>query len=81
MQKLNVLKNGMHTAINILGYDMKDKKMIINQDEAKIVKFIFKTYLTTKSCYRTSQICNKKRLSWKKRKKISSYKHLCNRTQ
>ncbi len=80
LAKAQSFKNGTHTAISILGYDMKDKKMVVNQNEAKIVKFIFKTYLTTKSCYRTSQICNKKRLLWKKRKKISSYKHLCNRT-
>ena len=60
MSKKQNFKNGMHTAINILGYDMKDKKMIVNQEEAKIVKFIFETYNKNRSYHKTAVICNEK---------------------
>lgn len=43
-------KKGMWTGgPTPLGYDIKEKKLIINQEEAEVVKFIFDDYLKTKS--------------------------------
>ncbi|HSQ97579.1 MAG TPA: recombinase family protein [Rickettsiales bacterium] len=36
-----------------LGYDVIDKKLIINEKEAKIVRFIFKTFVESKSIEKT----------------------------
>lgn len=36
-----------------LGYDIKEKKLIINPEEAEVVKFIFDDYLKTKSQLQT----------------------------
>lgn len=60
MSRKQNFKNGMHTAVAILGYDMKDKKMVINEKEAKIVKFIFDTYSKTRNYYKTAVLCNKR---------------------
>lgn len=35
--------------VPILGYDVKDKKLIINPEEAETVRFIFRTYLESES--------------------------------
>jgi DNA invertase Pin-like site-specific DNA recombinase len=43
-------KKGKWTGGSIpLGYDVKDKKLVIDTDEAKIVRHIFRTYLKLKS--------------------------------
>jgi DNA invertase Pin-like site-specific DNA recombinase len=34
----------------MLGYDIKDRKLIINQEEAKIVKLIYDEFVKTESC-------------------------------
>lgn len=58
-KKQNFMSN-KHTAISILGYDIKDKKMVVNEEEAKIVKFIFNTYSKTRNYYKTAVLCNEK---------------------
>ncbi len=60
MAKKQNFINNKHTAISILGYDIKDKKMIVNEEEAKIVKFIFETYAKNRSYHKTAVLCNKK---------------------
>lgn len=41
---------GMWTGGNVpIGYDVLDKKLIINEEESKIVKLIFNTFIKTKS--------------------------------
>ena len=32
-----------------IGYDLKDRRLIINENEAKIIRILFKTYLETTS--------------------------------
>ena len=56
--KRQCFEEGMHTCSNILGYDIKDKKMTVNQKEAEIVKFIFNTYNKTKNLSEIAKICN-----------------------
>lgn len=43
-----------------LGYDIKEKKLIINPEEAEVVKFIFDDYLKTKSQLQTMKDVNEK---------------------
>lgn len=43
-----------------MGYDIKEKKLIINQEEAEVVKFIFDDYLKTKSQLQTMKNVNEK---------------------
>jgi DNA invertase Pin-like site-specific DNA recombinase len=33
-----------------LGYDVKDRKLLINEDEAKVVKLIYERFIETESC-------------------------------
>jgi hypothetical protein len=33
-----------------LGYDIKDRKLLINEEEAKLVKFIYERFIETESC-------------------------------
>lgn len=51
---------GQITAKAVLGYDRIKKELILNRKEAKIVKFIFKTYDKIRNYYRVAQICNEK---------------------
>jgi site-specific DNA recombinase len=44
----------------ILGYDIRDKKLIINEKEADLVKIIFNTYLKECSLLKVLNILNKK---------------------
>ena len=54
-------KKGMWTGgPTPLGYDIKEKKLIINQEEAEVVKFIFDDYLKTKSQLQTMKNVNEK---------------------
>jgi len=59
-------KNGNITARKVLGYDVVNKKLIVNEREAKIVRFIFETYKNTRNYYKTAQICNAKGYAGKK---------------
>lgn len=42
----NKFKDGYAYSITMLGYDFKDNNLVINQDEAKIVRIIFDKYLS-----------------------------------
>lgn len=54
-------KKGMWTGgPTPLGYDIKEKKLIINPEEAEVVKFIFDDYLKTKSQLQTMKDVNEK---------------------
>lgn len=58
--------NGNITARCVLGYDIINKKLVINEKEANIVKFIFETYNKTRNYYRTAKLCNEKGFTGKK---------------
>lgn len=42
------------------GYNIKNKKLVINKKEAEIVRNIFNIYAKTRSFNKTAIICNKK---------------------
>lgn len=54
------------TAKAVLGYDIVNKKLVINEKEANIVKFIFETYKRKQNYYQTAKICNEKGYTGKK---------------
>lgn len=60
------MKVGRVTAKAVLGYDIINKKLVINEKESQIVKFIFETYNKTKNYYQTAKICNEKGFTGKK---------------
>lgn len=66
MAKKQEFESGRITAKTVLGYDIVDKKLVLNQQESKIVKFIFETYNKTHNYYKTAQICNEKGFRGKK---------------
>lgn len=59
-------EKGKTTAKKVLGYDLVSKQLVINDKEAKIVKFIFETYSKTHNYYKTAKICNDKGFKGKK---------------
>lgn len=60
MARQEEFSQGQITAKAVLGYDRIKKELILNRKEAKIVKFIFKTYDKIRNYYRVAQICNEK---------------------
>ncbi len=66
MAKKQEFENGNITARAVLGYDIINKKLVLNEKEATIVKFIFETYNKTHNYYKTAQICNNKGYTGKK---------------
>lgn len=66
MAKKQEFESGRITAKAVLGYDIINKKLVLNEKESLIVKFIFETYNKTHNYYRTAQICNKKGFRGKK---------------
>lgn len=60
------MKVGRVTAKAVLGYDIINKKLVINEKESQIVKFIFETYNKTRNYYQTAKICNEKGYAGKK---------------
>jgi len=66
MAKKQEFESGRVTAKSVLGYDIINKKLVINEKESQIVKFIFKTYSKTRNYYQTAKICNEKGFSGKK---------------
>lgn len=65
-------KKGMWMGGNIpFGYDVNDRKLIINKDEAKIIRTLFDTYLETNSIIDTARSLNNsgfRTKSWVSRK-------------
>lgn len=59
-------EKGKITAKKVLGYDLVNKQLIVNNKEANIVKFIFETYNKTHNYYQTAQMCNNKGFKGKK---------------
>lgn len=66
MAKKQEFESGRVTAKAVLGYDIINKKLVINEKESQVVKFIFKTYDKTRSYHKTAQICNVKGYRGKK---------------
>lgn len=66
MAKKQEFESGRVTAKAVLGYDIVDKQLVLNERESPIVKFIFETYNKTHNYYKTAQICNKKGFRGKK---------------
>ena len=57
--KRQEFENGKITAKKVLGYDIVNKNLIINNNEANIVRFIFNIYNKTHNYYKTAKFCNK----------------------
>lgn len=66
LAKRQEFENGKVTAKKVLGYDLINKKLVINEKEANIVKFIFETYNKTHNYYQTAKMCNLKGFKGKK---------------
>lgn len=60
LAKRQDFENGNITVKQILGYDIKNRCLIVNPQEAQIVKFIFETYVKTKNAFLTAKICKLK---------------------
>lgn len=70
MAKKQEFESGRKTAKVVLGYDIKNKQLIINKKESNIVKFIFETYNKTHNYYQTAKMCNDKGFKGKKGQKF-----------
>jgi hypothetical protein len=44
----------------MLGYEVKERKLIINEDEAKIIRFIYEQFLASESCLEIAYQLNKR---------------------
>lgn len=66
MAKKQQFESGKITAKKVLGYDIKNKQLVINKKEANIIKFIFETYNKTHNYYQTAKMCNLKGFKGKK---------------
>ena len=66
MAKKQEFESGRKTAKVVLGYDIKNKQLVINKKESNIVKFIFETYNKTHNYYQTAKMCNLKGFKGKK---------------
>ena len=66
LAKRQEFESGRKTAKKVLGYDIINKHLVINQKESNIVKFIFETYNKTHNYYQTAKICNSKGYKGKK---------------
>ena len=63
------LKKGMWMGGNIpLGYEVKDRKLIINEEESLVVKLIFEKFLQCHSCSEVAYFLNKSGYKTKLRK-------------
>lgn len=51
-----------------LGYDVKDRKLLINREESQTVKLIFEKFLQCKSCTEVKYFINKSGCRTKLRK-------------
>ena len=66
LAKRQEFESGRKTAKKVLGYDIVNKHLVINQKESNIVKFIFETYNKTHNYYQTAKMCNMKGFKGKK---------------
>ena len=66
LAKRQEFENGKVTAKKVLGYDLINKQLVINEKESNIIKFIFETYSKTHNYYKTAQMCNLKGFKGKK---------------
>lgn len=66
MAKKQEFESGRVTAKAVLGYDIINKKLVINEKESQIVKFIFETYNKSRNYYQTAKLCNEKGFKGKK---------------
>lgn len=66
MAKKQEFESGRVTAKAVLGYDIINKRLVLNEKESQIVKFIFETYNKTRNYYKTAKICNEKGYKGKK---------------
>ena len=66
LAKRQEFESGRKTAKKVLGYDIVNKHLVINQKESNVVKFIFETYNKTHNYYQTAKICNSKGYKGKK---------------
>ena len=66
LAKRQEFENGKVTAKKVLGYDLINKQLVINEKESNIIKFIFETYNKTRNYYKTAQMCNLKGFKGKK---------------
>lgn len=57
---MKVFEEGNNYSIQVLGYDLKNGKLYINKEEAKIVKEIFTSYLSGKGYQAIASDLNKK---------------------
>jgi DNA invertase Pin-like site-specific DNA recombinase len=56
-------QRGLWNGGQILGYDLGQERkgvLIVNEQEAAVVRFIFETYLETRSLSKTARACNKR---------------------
>jgi DNA invertase Pin-like site-specific DNA recombinase len=54
------LKKGIWMGgVVMLGYEVKDRKLIINEEEAEIIRLIFKQFLASESCIEVVHLLNK----------------------
>lgn len=70
MAKKQEFESGRVTAKSVLGYDIINKKLVLNEKEANIVRFIFETYNKNRNYYQTAKICNKKGFRGKRGQKF-----------
>ncbi len=55
----------------MLGYDVKDRKLVINKEEAKVVKFIYEQFDMTESCTMVTDKLNRRGYRTKLREHVS----------
>lgn len=63
-----VARAGKWTGGIVLGYDNKDKQLVVNEEEAKMVKMIFDMYVDGKGCVQIRDKLNQLNLKTKKGK-------------
>lgn len=74
-------QRGLKNGGQILGYDLYDEKgrhghLKINTDEAKIVRFIFRSYLKEQSSYKVADLCNQRGYKMKSYKSRRNKMHI-----
>lgn len=64
---------GLRTCTVMLGYDViKGGDMVINEKEAEIVRFIYKSYLERKNLIEVTELCNAKGYKTKRGRKFAA---------